>query len=174
MGTNMIKREDDGAIERCKVMKISQHEHLISHFFNQFLVILTQIGLFALVFYFMCEEEVEKEVLILIYLEIMLVGICGLFLGASCSLFIKNPRNFTFTAIQLILTLFFTSSLIWPIDSAHEIIKKTAKFTPTTLSVESVISILYRELNFTNPKVFMGFLVPSIYILLCLFSFMIF
>lgn len=76
---------------------------------------------------------------------------------AAIQEFVEDDKTMTGILVGIALSLTLMSCVLWPFEGMHFVLQKITNFLPIHAPIDSIYSILIRDLEFCNPKVLSGF-----------------
>ncbi|XP_075225710.1 ABC transporter G family member 23-like [Lycorma delicatula] len=144
-------------------------EMVIAHFCIQSIIAVCQNMLVFIIVYgvFNIKTNGNKLLSLCIF---FLAEYCGMTLGFLVVEFTSLERFVMYIGVSLIIFLFFSIGMIWPVEGMHRILKKMNAVNPINKAVLAYNSLQFRDLPFTNPLIYEGYLYLFLCIILLSFS----
>ncbi|RZF39357.1 hypothetical protein LSTR_LSTR000878 [Laodelphax striatellus] len=166
--SSMVYEKSKGLFERTMVTGLTKLELFSAHCVAQTLMSLCQNGIFMVIFYGYFKLPMKSGIGYLIIL-IFLIEYYGMMTGFVIVEFIDEERMVTYFGISLVIMIFLTVGMLWPVEGMHWTIRPMSQMNPMRMAAETYRSITFRGLPFTNPLMYEGFLsVGSLVLILLL------
>ncbi|XP_054155163.1 ABC transporter G family member 20-like [Oppia nitens] len=161
-GHLIMDERRDGLLERSLVAGITAFEFLLSHTLTQFLILCLQIAFMLLMPFLLFHRQLTGPLWVLIALALS-QGFCGIAFGLMISALCSD----IIYAAMFVICMFFVSIIIggcfWPIENMPLWLRYWSYLMPSTIPIQSMRAILFREWTVDYFQVYIGFIVTYVW-----------
>ena len=158
----ILEERSDGLLERSLVAGVTAFEFLLSHALTQFLILCFQIAFMLLMPFVMFGRQITGSLTLLIALALS-QGFCGIAFGLMISAICSDIIYAAMFTICLFFVSIILGGVFWPIENMPSLLRYASHLMPSTLPIQSMRSILYREWTIDYFQVYIGFVVTYIW-----------
>ncbi|XP_052122228.1 uncharacterized protein LOC127749162 [Frankliniella occidentalis] len=139
------------------LLGVRMSEVLVAQFAAQLLVILGQIALVLLVAFGIFGNLLAGPAVPYVLL-CLAQGVCGMWYGLLTAVIFDSTTAASLVGTGSYFTLMFMSSMLWPLEGMHILMRPIATILPMTSATISLRNIALRAWNLYHPGVYVGFL----------------
>ncbi|KAJ1525138.1 hypothetical protein ONE63_009974 [Megalurothrips usitatus] len=155
--TALLPEKTDKILERSLVYGVRMSEVLLAQFASQLLVIVGQVGTVLLVAFCLFGNPLTGPALPYVFL-CLAQGVCGMWYGLLTAVLFDSTTAASLVGTGSYFTFMFSSSMLWPLEGMHMLLRPIATILPMTTATISLRNIALRAWNMTHPGVYIGFL----------------
>lgn len=171
-GLVWLKDRASGVFERSAVHGVSQTTFFVCHLSVQATIMAASNCLFIAVAVWLFDVRLSGNGTVSIltaYLLLYLQSVSTIILGQLVALTSSCHMTYLTKMAMLVFPLFFASGTLWPLESLNSpLLQALMGALPLTRPTTAMRSLISRQLPFTSPQVYGGFLVLAGYTLLFL------
>lgn len=157
-----------GHLERCQANGVKNLEILVASFVVNSLLALGQTLLMVMASLFVFRAQNHGSLFTLVLL-IWVVGVSSVATSLMLASVVKRKINAMITSFAVTSSMWLVCSLVWPVQAIHnDWVRSLVRALPLTMPADSARSIMNKGFGWENEQVWMGFLVPSVGIVISL------
>ena len=163
----IIEERQGGILERSLVAGIAAPEFLAANLITQFFIQCLQLSFLLLVPHIIMDGQIPGSFILFVAM-LFSQGFCGVGLGLLLSTLISDLIIAALAIVFLFLTSIVTSGTLWPIENMPYVMQHLCKLFPSTIPVQALRCIVYRDWGLEHFEVVFGFIVTYIWIIIFL------
>ncbi|KAK3912764.1 ABC transporter G family member 20, partial [Frankliniella fusca] len=146
----LLPEKTDKILERSLVYGVRMAEVLMAQFTAQLPFIMGQITLVLLVAFCLFGNLLAGPVLPYVLL-VLAQGVCGMWYGLLTAVIFDSTTAASLIGTGSYFTLMFMSSMLWPLEGMHMVMRPIATIMPMTSATISLRNIALRAWNLCHP-----------------------
>ncbi|XP_054161148.1 ABC transporter G family member 20-like [Oppia nitens] len=158
----IIQDQKSGCLDRAYVGGVRPIEVLFAHMIPIVFGIVFQVMVIMLLS-FVVFQTTLRGYAIDVYILLFLQGIEGASIGLAISLILPDEVFAMVGISALMLPLWICSGVLWPLEAIPSYLRFFAYWSPLTLPIDSMRSVMLRGLRMYNQRVIYGYLVTVAY-----------
>ncbi|XP_025200889.1 LOW QUALITY PROTEIN: ABC transporter G family member 23-like [Melanaphis sacchari] len=171
----LLSEKDEGIMSRIMVAGVKFLEFFVSVIFLQTIVHIIQSSIEIFFMYFVFNNPISLDNFWTFAMTIMIIGYQGMFAGILVAAVSKNYTMATHINMGTNVLFSCLCGLIWPMESAHPVLKAFNSFLPLSIASETIGNLTLKEWPFYHPLVLRGLILTILWlivfaVLVCFFS----
>ena len=158
----VLDERRDGLMERSLVAGVTAFQFLLSHTLTQLIILCLQIFLMLLIPGLVFGRTWTGSLTLAVALALS-QGFCGIAFGLMTSAICSDVIYAAMFTLFLFFVTIVLGGLFWPIENSPAILRSVSQFLPSTLSIESMRTILYKQWTTDRYQVYIGFVTTYVW-----------
>ncbi|KAF0762245.1 ABC transporter G family member 23-like [Aphis craccivora] len=161
----LLSEKDEGIMSRIMVAGVKFLEFVVSIIFLQTIVHIIQSSIEIFIMYFMFNNPISLDNFWTFAMTIMIIGYQGMFAGILVATVSKNYTMATHINMGTNVLFSCLCGLIWPMESAHPILKAFNCFLPLSIASETIGNLTLKEWPLYHPLVLRGLILTIVWLI---------
>ncbi|CAI6345583.1 unnamed protein product [Macrosiphum euphorbiae] len=171
----LLSEKDEGIMSRIMVAGVQFLEFVVSIIFLQTIVHIIQSSIEIFIMYFVFNNPISPDNFWTFAITIMIIGYQGMFAGILVAAVSKNYTMATHINMGTNVLFSCLCGLIWPMESAHPVLKAFNRFLPISIASETIGNLTLKEWPLYHPLVLRGLILTILWLIVfavpvCFFS----
>ncbi|XP_015371211.1 PREDICTED: ABC transporter G family member 23-like [Diuraphis noxia] len=171
----LLSEKDEGIISRIMVAGVKFFEYVVSVVFLQTMVHIIQSSIEIFIMYFVFNNPISSNNFWIFAMAIMIIGYQGMFAGILVATVSKNYTMATHINMGTNVLFSCLCGLIWPMESAHPVLKAFNRFLPLSIASETIGNLTLKDWPLHHPLVLRGLILTILWLIIfaapvCFFS----
>lgn len=159
----ILDERRDGLMERSLVAGVTPFQFLLSHALTQMLVLCLQIFLMLAIPSLAFGLSIGGSLPLVIALALS-QGLCGIAFGLMVSALCSDIIYAAMFTLFVFFVTITVGGVFWPIENMPLVLRHCSRCLPSSLSIESMRAILYREWSAHHSQVYIGFIASYLWL----------
>ncbi|XP_025415786.1 LOW QUALITY PROTEIN: ABC transporter G family member 20-like [Sipha flava] len=161
----LLSEKDEGIMSRIMVAGVKFSEFVVSVIFLQTTVHIIQSSIEICIMYFLFNNPISTDNFWTFALSIMVIGYQGMFAGILVAAVSKTYSMATHINMGTNVLFSCLCGLIWPMESAHPILRAFNRFLPLSIASETIGNLTLKGWPLQHPIVLRGFILTVLWLI---------
>lgn len=158
----LVLERKDGVFERTLVAGVKTFEFIVSQISTQLLVLAVQVLLSIITMFYIIDIQNQGSIT-LVYLIVLIQGMCGMALGLVVSAFSENESQALALSMASFLPVSIISGIFWPVEAMPWFMKPFSYWGPQTYALDAMRAVISRGWSFNEMVVIYGIVSSSLW-----------